>query len=111
MSQARSEILSFLAVYPEPVKLPGDRVVLVRRWTAAERQAFQRDHKANAGNLYERLFVASVCELSGALIFSPADLDDVSNLDGAALEAVALKVLELNGLAEDSPDPSTASRN
>jgi hypothetical protein len=111
VSQTRSEILSFLAVYPEPVTLPGGRTVHVRRWTAAERQAFQREHKADAGRLYERLFVASVCDEAGNRLFTPADLDAVGHLDGAALEAVAVRVLQLNGLADDSPDPSTASRN
>lgn len=105
-------LLSFLAVHPETVNLPGGGSVLVRRWTAAERQEFQREHKAAGGaKLLERLFVRSVCDESGKLLFAPADLDAVSDLDGRAVEAVALKSLELNGLGEDTADPSTAIRN
>lgn len=109
----RSQILSFLAVHPVAVELPVGQTLHVRKWTAAERQTFQREHKANPARLYERLFVGSVCDpVSGELLFTSADLDEVGRLDGVALELVAAKVLELNGLAEgDDADPSKASRS
>ncbi len=78
-------------------------------WGSAERQAFQAEHRERgAAALYERLFLTSVCDAAGRLLFGPGDVDAVSALDGAALERVAERVLRLNGLVGDDA-PGKAS--
>lgn len=96
----KTSIIADLTAKPTTVAVPGGRTLFVRPWTTVERQAFQTEHRtAGDDKLPERLFVRSVCDELGTLLFTPSDLDTVSGLHGVAVEAVAMKAIELNGFA------------
>lgn len=84
-------------------------------WSTKERAEFyewKNDHPGAIVGLYERLAVISVCDEAGALLFTEADVPTLSSLDGATLEIIAKRIVELNGLDGDSPKASsTATTN
>lgn len=87
---------------PVPFEVGGVKLWL-RPWTAATRAEFAVWRKSNGGpvGLYSRLAALSVCDESGALLFGEADAADLDGFDSVLMEAVATRVLELNGLGGD----------
>lgn len=118
MSDAKQRLLSVLRLRAVPFTLPAadGTVVFLRRWDTAERQEFQLivRHQPDGKplpNLYETLFVKSVCDADGTRLFGDDELTAASALDGLALEQIAKEVLRVNGLAGDDekkvPSPTT----
>lgn len=113
---AKTKLLAALALRPVPftIEAAGAEVFLLP-WPTRERQAFQALARA-AGDgplpdLYEQLFVRSVCDEAGVRLFADDEVAAARVLNGLALEEVALRVIELNGLepADEKKAPSPAS--
>lgn len=101
----REDVIAGMRRTPVEFTFPlGGRQVTVhlKPWGAQARQQWQTEHKnANGVDLYERLFLASVCDAGGSLLFSAHDIEAAREFDGEALEKIAVRVLELNGLRGD----------
>lgn len=102
----RATIFAALALKPVPYPSGDNPTLYLRPWTGAERAAFhvwRKDQPAGwdgLSGLNEQLFVRSVCDAAGALVFGIEDAAEIGrNTDGAKLEEIAVRVLELNGLA------------
>jgi hypothetical protein len=77
--------------------------VWLKPWTAAARAEFWAWRKDNPGVswLNEKLAQLSICDEAGELFFS--DLAELTQVDGAALEAIGSRVIELNGIGASAP--------
>lgn len=96
----KEDVIAGLRRQPVPFEA-GGLPLLLKPWTAATRTEFavwRKDHPGPEG-LFSKLAALSLCDPAGVLLFTdPADLD---GLDGLALEQIARRVLELNGLGGD----------
>jgi hypothetical protein len=116
MSETRVRLFNSMATKPLQLTLPGGRdPVFLQRWTAKDRQQFQSLVKAASPgvlpNLYEQLFIRSVCEEAGNLLCTVDDISEVGKLDGYMLELIATEVIRMNGIGGDdekkAPSPTT----
>lgn len=101
----KADILAGLRKQPVPFEVAGLSLFL-KPWTVATRMEFAVWRKANPGatpDLLVKLFTLSACDESGVLLFADANPADLADLDGAAIEAVAARVVELNGIGSDDP--------
>jgi len=106
----KSNFLASLKRKHEPFEVNGVTLHL-KPWNTAKRIEFFEWKKANPGTpkgFYEKLFALSVCDADGNLLLDGTE-SDLSDLDGLALEKIAIRVIELNGLKESdskatSPD-------
>lgn len=79
--------------------------VYVRTMTAGERDRFEAEHRrrGESGDAYEdiraRLAVSTVCDESGALLFTPADVPAISRKSAKALDRIFAAAQRLNGLS------------
>jgi hypothetical protein len=108
----KAEIVAGLTDRPIPFQAGGLSVWL-RPWqlpekaALAEWQAAHKDDPDFAVALTVRMVLLSVCDESGALVFGEDDAGVVGRLNAVALESVAAKSLELNGIAEGkAPSPT-----
>ena len=115
---AKQKLLNALALKPVPFTIQAAGAdVLLRPWTSSERQAFQAIVRAHGDapmpDLYENLFVRSIIDEQGNRLFADDEIAAARILSGQALEEVAMKVIELNGLEKDdekkAPSPATPS--
>lgn len=106
----------FRALRHKPVRFDvGGLSLWLRPMSVAQKgalAAWQADHKGDpdfAVALTARMVTASVCDESGVLVFGPDDGPAVvADLDPFAVESIAAKVLELNGIAEGKASSPTA---
>lgn len=97
----RDDVIAGLKRQPVPFEA-GGLALWLRPWTAEQRSAFIVWRRENKGldKLDAKLFVLSVCDAAGSLLFAdtPEDVAAVNrDLDGAALDAVGTRVMVLNG--------------
>lgn len=95
----KADLIAGLKRSPVPFEAGGLSLRLLP-WTVATRTEFALWRAENAGpvGLYAKLAALSVCDESGALILADAAPAELEALDGLALEAIAERVLELNGM-------------
>lgn len=99
----REDVLAALRRSPVPFEVAGLSLWL-QPWTArtrAEFSAWQKDNPGPAG-LLAKIVSLSVCDERGALLFNEADAAALDDGDGAILEAIADRVIDLNGLGGDA---------
>ena len=94
-----------------PLPLPGDHgQVLILKWGGPEldnwdRQTFDLldqfpdDEYAHMKDVRARVFIASVCDEQGGLLFTKEDIGAVNRMDPQVLECVYRTAWKLNGLA------------
>jgi len=118
MSEAKSKSLAALTSRVAAFEVPATgQTVILRRWSATERQTFQRLVKAQPDgeplpDLYEQLLIRSLSDEGGNRLLTDDDLPIVRELDGLALEQIAKEVIARNGLGDDpGKAPSPPSRN
>lgn len=79
----------------------GGQVAHVRSLTARERGEFDAPYLrpgANFDDYKPRFVMATLCDVDGRPIFDPADYGDVCELDGALIDYLANRAMELNTL-------------
>lgn len=112
MAITREQILSSSDAKMEKVAVPewgGDVHIKVMsgaerdRWEAA---AFEGG-KVNRDNFRARLLVETICDESGKLLFSPADVDALSAKSSAILSRLTPVALKINALTNDDVDALT----
>jgi hypothetical protein len=87
--------------------------VLVRLWTASERDRFES--RIMAGGLEDRrarVIALSVCDELGNLLFTEADIPRIGGMPSDLADRIALAALKLNDLADDdmqAPRPGPAA--
>jgi len=104
----RSDLIHALKLKAMAFAVAGLPVAIhIRPWTMGERAEFLTWRKANPGyaGLCEKLFALSVCDSEGKRLFedTPEELAVVAGLDGVAVQKVAERSIELNGLGDESP--------
>jgi hypothetical protein len=108
----KNDLLSALSLKPVAFEAHG-LSLLLKPWSAADRQTFhhwqQAREKENTAGLYEKLFISSVCDADGKLLFTESDFEAVAASNGQVVEAVALRVMEINGLSKPDPKASGSS--
>lgn len=102
----RQELLKSVSKAPVSVEVNGVTIWL-KPWSITTKEIFLDWRKANTGilGIMEKLLVLSLCDESGALLFSDTkeDMEEVGRMDGAFAEEIADKVLEIHGLKGDDP--------
>lgn len=94
---------AIFALKPKPSKIntPAGEF-LIRPMNGAERESFEQAHvKEGMNNIRARMFVATVCDKNGNLLFTAADLDAVNDIDCQILDAVFRSTMKLNGFDKD----------
>lgn len=99
----REDVLAGLKREPVPFEVAGLSLCL-KPFSARTRAEFSVWRKANPGpvGLAAKLVALSVCDPAGVLLFADGDLSALDDLDGAALEDIANRVIDLNGMGEGS---------
>jgi hypothetical protein len=87
------------------VKLPDGEYVCVREMSGLAREQFEEMcRKCSAGeeiySMRALLTVFCTCDATGNLLFSPEDLDRVSQKPASILDAIYRAAIELNTLGE-----------
>lgn len=103
----REDVIAAFACKPVSLNV-GGLALHLKPWDAASLTAFGVWRKANPGpsGLYAMLAALSICDAAGAMVFdagNPADLARLETLDGQALQKIGVRVIDLNGLGDDSP--------
>lgn len=86
----------------------GGLDLLVKPWTAKTRAEFATWREANPGpgSIAAKVFQVSVCDAAGALLFADVSIEEINELDGAAVEVIADRVMALSGLGKSDPGNS-----
>jgi hypothetical protein len=102
----KSQILGIEDLKREEVEIPEwGGVVSIRAMTAGERDAFEaRQIKDPYKDVRARLAVASVCNASGELLFTEADVNAVTNKSAKALDRIFAVATKLSGLSKADVD-------
>lgn len=97
--------ISFLAPQPlerRSVVVPGLGACFVRAMSAGERDEFEVAHsKSRNRDFRARLVASTVCDESGDLVFSAADIPALSALPAATLQPLIAVAVEVNRLTDD----------
>lgn len=100
----RDQLLALRPAPPEAVALPnGQGTAYVRAMNGAQRDAYEADHAARPEgqqmqNFRARLLAYTLCDESGCLIFTPADVEQIGQMDGTITTALFAAAARLNGL-------------
>ena len=93
---------------PVIVNDDGD-VVFVRQITGQQRECYRQRMQQLAGgedkpipNAMSELFILYACDADGKALFSPADIELVSNLPARMIDAVANAGLKLNMMDDEA---------
>lgn len=112
----RAQILAAQDVRTETVDVPDwGGSVLVKVMTGAEREALEQQwrDRARLGQLGQHqralLVVATVVDEAGAPLFTPADVESLSQRSAVALDVVASVALRLNRMRDS--DIEEAAKN
>lgn len=105
----KEQLLQFCAC-PDPVATQvSGQTFYVRVMTAGHRMSYESIVSKNKELVREALFVLTLCDEQGNLIFSVDDISIVSNFNGAIVDGVVAKALEVNKLT--SADVEEAAQN
>ena len=87
-----------------PLDVPEVGTVYIKSMTAEEREALEKKmQKEQEGNgIRATVFIGSVCEEDGSLVFDDKDLESVKKLPSAVVGAVFDKSNKLNKLSPDA---------
>ena len=106
----REAILQADDIVIEPVDVPEwGGTVLVKGMTGAERDRFElamidkpgKSSKINLIDLRAKLCSLTIVNENGKLIFTPADIKELTNKSAAALQRVFEVARELSGIGDD----------
>ena len=76
--------------------------VFIRVMTAGERDRFEsKQRKDEFTNLRARTVAACVCDSSGNLLFTEADIPELTKLHAKALDRIFEKAIPFNGIGSD----------
>lgn len=112
----REEILSLKFETKRKLHVPQWNCdVFIKAMTAAERDMFEVDYRRlkEAGddplrNLRARLAAATVCDESGQLLFTQADVDQLGQHPAGALDLIADLAMELSGMQQHDAETLAA---
>ena len=113
MSTLRDQILTSEDITAEEIPIPewGGAVIEIRTMTAAKRTEFMgqavdmETGRFNFGRLYSSIVIASTYDPeTGELIFTENDEQALSEKNGAVMERIAQKAMEMSGLDDKSVD-------
>ena len=93
----RDSLLSAFTSTPVPFSFGGESFFL-RPLVTSDMLAAREWAKEN-GKAYEFLFVRSICDSSGTLVFSDEDTAIVDTLAGGMVDAVIARVYQLGGMS------------
>jgi len=101
----RAAILAAKDFATQPVSVPewgGD--IAVRTFDGATRAQLLKPVKGGEmpPDWMERVIVATACDAAGKLLFTAADIPELSKKSAIILERIFTVAIELNGLAVDS---------
>ena len=97
-----------IALFLRPMKVT-QRIAL-ERWRSTYTAAAGEDLPPEVlEELFARLFIGSVCDESGRLVFEAADLDQVREFDPTTLREVGERAVELNGLSPGKASTASSS--
>lgn len=87
-----------------PMEVEDLGTVYIKSMTASEREGLERKMQSELDNngIRATVFIYSVCEEDGSLVFSEEDLDSIKGLPSNVVSAVFDKSNELNKLSPDA---------
>jgi hypothetical protein len=83
--------------------------VYIKEWTSQERDRFEGSMIIGKGkratvtidNIRAKMFVRSVCDKNGTLIFADKDAEEIGSLPAAEVEKVYAKCQEVNSVSDE----------
>lgn len=88
-----------------PLDVPELGIIYIKSMTAEEREALEKkmQDQIDKNGIRATVFIHSVCEGDGSLVFGEEDLEAVKGLPSAIVTAAFDKSNELNKLSPDAP--------
>jgi hypothetical protein len=106
----KDSLLASVLCKPEPFAAPDGSTFFLRPFAVVDTLAVREWQKANSPDLiYQILFVRAVCDEAGNRLFADAEAPTVSEFRWPIVEAVARRVLEMNGIGEKAEAPKAPS--
>ena len=87
-----------------PLDVPELGIIYIKSMTAEEREALEKkmQDQVDKNGIRATVFIYSVCEVDGSLVFGDDDLEAVKGLPSAIVSAAFDKSNELNKLSPDA---------
>lgn len=87
-------------------------VIYFKEWTSTERDKFEgglivgkgKAQRVSTENIRAKMFIRSVCDITGKLIFDDSDLNDIGSLPAAEVEKVYAEIQKVNSVSDEDVD-------
>jgi hypothetical protein len=117
----REGILAFRSKSGSIHKVDGafGGVVYFKEWTSEERDNFEaslivgrgKSQRVTTANIRAKMFVRSVCDKDGKLIFSDEDAKEVGKLPAPEVEKVYAEIQKVNSVSDEDVEELAGNSN
>lgn len=116
----RDGILAFRTKAGSVHKVPAfDGFVYFKEWTSEERDNFEgslivgrgKGQRVSTANIRAKMFVRSVCDANGKLIFTDEDAKEVGKLPAPEVEKVYAEIQKVNSVSDEDVEELAGNSN